>query len=147
MSAVTLSPMQPHHLPEVMAVEQKTQLSPWPKAEFQRSIDNPNRTAWAAYLGPTFIGYMVFSAVGAEAELLTISINPSFQGKGLGKKVLQQGLNQLRFESIFLEVRASNHAAIALYESLGFNAVGERRNYYPLGSGREDAVIYAYTNL
>ncbi|RRA28422.1 ribosomal-protein-alanine N-acetyltransferase, partial [Cronobacter sakazakii] len=42
-----------------------------------------------------------------------------------------------------LEVRASNHAARALYESLGFNEATIRRNYYPTSDGREDAIIMA----
>lgn len=43
--------------------------------------------------------------------------------------------------TLWLEVRASNAAAIALYESLGFNEATIRRNYYPTTDGREDAII------
>jgi ribosomal-protein-alanine N-acetyltransferase len=45
--------------------------------------------------------------------------------------------------TLWLEVRASNTAAIALYESLGFNEATIRRNYYPAKEGREDAIIMA----
>ncbi|MEN1508294.1 ribosomal-protein-alanine N-acetyltransferase, partial [Pseudomonas aeruginosa] len=45
--------------------------------------------------------------------------------------------------TLWLEVRASNAAAIALYESLGFNEATIRRNYYPTTDGREDAIIMA----
>jgi ribosomal-protein-alanine N-acetyltransferase len=45
--------------------------------------------------------------------------------------------------TLWLEVRASNVAAIALYESLGFNEATIRRNYYPTADGREDAIIMA----
>ena len=147
MTALTISPMLPYHLNQVAAIEQQTQLSPWPVAEFERSLDNPKRFARVAHSGQELVGYAVFSLVGTEAELLTISISPLQQGKGLGKNLLQQGLGQLQFESVFLEVRASNQAAIALYEGLGFNAVGERKNYYPKGTGKEDAIIYAYTHF
>ena len=41
----------------------------------------------------------------------------------------------------FLEVRASNQAAIRLYEQQGFNEMGRRRNYYPAVNGREDAIL------
>ncbi|MCR2392783.1 ribosomal-protein-alanine N-acetyltransferase, partial [Salmonella enterica] len=44
---------------------------------------------------------------------------------------------------LWLEVRASNQAAIALYEDLGFNEVTVRRNYYPSAHGREDAIVMA----
>ena len=42
---------------------------------------------------------------------------------------------------MFLEVRASNAAAIALYERASFVGVNVRRGYYPVENGREDAVI------
>jgi ribosomal-protein-alanine N-acetyltransferase len=42
-----------------------------------------------------------------------------------------------------LEVRPSNVAAVALYEKMGFNEIGVRRNYYPAGEGREDALLLA----
>ncbi|HBV40592.1 MAG TPA: ribosomal-protein-alanine N-acetyltransferase, partial [Erwinia sp.] len=47
--------------------------------------------------------------------------------------------------TLWLEVRASNHAAIALYQQLDFNEVSVRRNYYPTAEGKEDAIIMALT--
>jgi len=44
---------------------------------------------------------------------------------------------------VFLEVRPSNPAAIALYEAEGFNEIGRRPRYYPAASGREDAIVMA----
>jgi ribosomal-protein-alanine N-acetyltransferase len=52
-----------------------------------------------------------------------------------------------RADSVFLEVRPSNHAALRLYHSAGFNEVGRRIGYYPAPKGREDAVILARTLL
>ena len=48
-----------------------------------------------------------------------------------------------RAERIFLEVRPSNHVAYRLYEQLGFNEIGVRKDYYPAFSGREDALVLA----
>jgi ribosomal-protein-alanine N-acetyltransferase len=48
-----------------------------------------------------------------------------------------------RAERIFLEVRPSNPHAIALYDSLGFNEIARRANYYPAAAGREDAIVMA----
>jgi ribosomal-protein-alanine N-acetyltransferase len=46
---------------------------------------------------------------------------------------------------VFLEVRPSNVSARTLYEDEGFNELGCRRDYYPAGDGREDALILART--
>ena len=44
----------------------------------------------------------------------------------------------------WLEVRESNSNAFGLYESIGFNEVDRRINYYPTKSGKEDAIIMSY---
>jgi ribosomal-protein-alanine N-acetyltransferase len=44
---------------------------------------------------------------------------------------------------MFLEVRPSNPNAIKLYQSLGFNEIGRRKDYYPARKGREDALVMA----
>jgi ribosomal-protein-alanine N-acetyltransferase len=44
---------------------------------------------------------------------------------------------------VFLEVRPSNTAAIALYDAEGFNEIGRRPRYYPARNGREDALVMA----
>jgi ribosomal-protein-alanine N-acetyltransferase len=46
-------------------------------------------------------------------------------------------------EVVFLEVRPSNRAACRLYESLGFNEIGRRKDYYPAANGHEDAKVLA----
>ncbi|HDZ78112.1 MAG TPA: GNAT family N-acetyltransferase, partial [Gammaproteobacteria bacterium] len=66
---------------------------------------------------------------------------------GLATKMVQYLMNQARqndMGSIFLEVRESNTAAIKLYDKLGFNEIGLRRDYYPGSSGREDALVLAH---
>ena len=46
-------------------------------------------------------------------------------------------------ERVYLEVRPSNAAALALYDSAGFTRVGIRPDYYQARPGREDAVVLA----
>jgi ribosomal-protein-alanine N-acetyltransferase len=52
---------------------------------------------------------------------------------------------ELGIARCLLEVRASNLAAQGLYQSLGFMSDGRRKNYYPKGSGREDALLMSLT--
>lgn len=81
-----------------------------------------------------------------EATLFNIAVDPAFQRRGLGRALLEQVIDEVEKRGVvtlWLEVRASNVAAIALYESLGFNEATIRRNYYPTVDGREDAIIMA----
>lgn len=90
------------------------------------------------------IGYFVASSVAGEVTLMNIAISPEKQGEGLGKHLLQflkEFSADRNEQEIWLEVRASNLAALALYSKLGFVEVDKRRAYYPCESGREDAII------
>lgn len=91
------------------------------------------------------LGYIiVFVAVG-ECHILNVCVDPEQQGKGYGRKLLQHALDaavDLGAEQAFLEVRISNEPAIKLYETYGFEQVGLRKQYYPAGDKREDALVY-----
>lgn len=69
-----------------------------------------------------------------DADVQTIAVAPGAQGRGLGRRVLDNLLNHARqggCRRIHLEVRADNHAAIRLYEDVGFGRVRVRDRYYP----------------
>jgi ribosomal protein S18 acetylase RimI-like enzyme len=80
-----------------------------------------------------------------EAELLRVAVDPAHRGGGLGRRLLeacQQELAEEGLVNLFLEVRASNAAAIALYRACGWKACGLRPRYYPDG---EDAALYQHS--
>ena len=79
-----------------------------------------------------------------EAHLLNVCIRRESQGQGFGRDLVLHMLERshgLGASMLFLEVRPSNHIAGNLYETLGFNEIGVRRNYYPGDSGHEDARV------
>lgn len=83
------------------------------------------------------LGFAAFSAiltVGAgEATLENMAVAMPWQRRGIGRRLLAAGLLWCRAHAsgnVFLEVRKSNRAAIALYERAGFSAVGNRPGYY-----------------
>jgi ribosomal protein S18 acetylase RimI-like enzyme len=80
-----------------------------------------------------------------EADLLRIAVDPAHRGGGLGRRLLEACQRELAEEglvNLFLEVRAANTAAIALYRACGWKACGLRARYYPDG---EDAVLYQHS--
>ena len=93
-------------------------------------------------------GYSVLSIAAGEAHILNICVDPDFRSMGYGEQLLDEVLFRTRTTSvreIFLEVRPSNHAALNLYRSVGFDEVGVRPSYYQAQRGREDAVILTAT--
>ncbi|KDE40464.1 MAG: ribosomal protein S18-alanine N-acetyltransferase [Nitrincola lacisaponensis] len=93
------------------------------------------------------IGYAQCSKVLDEAELLRIAISPAYRRQGMGRQLLQQLCEQLRQQDIqrlMLEVRESNRAALALYQSCGFQLDGRRTGYYDtaIPGVHEDALLF-----
>lgn len=90
------------------------------------------------------IGYYITHRVLDEATLMNICVHPNHQGKGYGGQLLQNALERLKRHSIthcFLEVRASNKGAGALYQKLGFLLIDKRKGYYRTNGEREDALV------
>lgn len=88
--------------------------------------------------------FLVARAAGPEWELENIVVAPAARRCGLGKRLLQtllQHARQHQAQAVWLEVRASNAAARALYESCGFAPVGVRRLYYR--DPPEDAILFS----
>ncbi|MBE5996350.1 MAG: ribosomal-protein-alanine N-acetyltransferase [Lachnospiraceae bacterium] len=91
---------------------------------------------------PDILGYAGVLMVPDESDITKISVRPDQRRKGIGKallKALQAKMPEHGVRKIFLEVRVSNAAAIRLYESCGFEQVGERKKYY--SDPVEDALV------
>ncbi len=82
---------------------------------------------------PRLVGFVLVRMAAGEAEILSIAVHGANRGRGLGRLLMDEALRRLyrdRVDSCFLEVDRDNRAAVALYESLGFETVGERKGYY-----------------
>lgn len=136
--------MTPADLDAVMAVEQAVYPFPWTRGNFADSIV-AGYDAWVFSDDGGLFGYAVAMWVPEEIHLLNISIAEGRQGRGLGRSVLRALCADAAARgagTMLLEVRPSNGAARALYESEGFALVGVRRRYYPAAGGsREDALV------
>lgn len=151
MSAVLQEPdarirgMRSDDLAAVVAVEHSAYTHPWTEG-ILRDCLRVGYSCWVCELGDLLIGHAVMSVAVGEAHLLNLCIGPSWQGRGFGRRLLRRMLRVARekdADTMFLEVRASNDPARALYESEGFGEIGQRRDYYPATWGREHALVYA----
>lgn len=82
-------------------------------------------------------GYAGLFAPGAEGDIQTIAVIPELRGQGVGRALMETLIEEARrrkVEQLFLEVRADNAVARALYDTLGFEIIGERPGYYQPGN-------------
>lgn len=95
---------------------------------------------------PAPVGFVLSRHVLDEEELLLIAVAPGARRRGVGAALIDQLFAAARARAvtrIFLEMRRGN-PAIHLYDKFGFEAIGERRNYYRMANGeRIDAITFA----
>ena len=145
-TAALLRPMLEEDIAAAMVIENAVYPHGWTEGIFNDCL-RVRYSCWVMEQGGRLIGYGIMSVAVGEAHILNIALDPSCQGRGLGRELLLHMLHTGRrhgAETAFLEVRPSNRIAIRLYETSGFHQVGLRRDYYPTtGKRREDAVIMA----
>jgi ribosomal-protein-alanine N-acetyltransferase len=107
---------------------------PWPTIAFVRELAAEHNHYVAARENDLLIGYGGISRLGRtppfEYEIHTIGVDPAYQGRGVGRRMLDELLKIAAESVVHLEVRTDNATAIALYRSLGFTEVGVRKRYY-----------------
>ena len=156
--AVAFVPMTTADLDAVWDMEKRAYSHPWSLGNFRDSLqsgypaqmlvsdalpgESPlNLTATSQAL----LGYLVAMRGVDEVHVLNIAVAPEHRRQGWGQVLLQALAVQSLAEGaqwIWLEARASNHPALALYRHVGFLPMGVRKQYYPAGGGqREDAVV------
>lgn len=106
----------------------------WDAESLARLLNNEHVGAWCLRDPKDRpVGILIFQAVEGEAEVLRIGIDPSIQRNGLGRRLLDAFVKYCRdrgYRRVVLEVRPSNSPARALYDSVGFEPLGRRSNYY-----------------
>jgi [ribosomal protein S18]-alanine N-acetyltransferase len=140
-----LAQMREGDLAQVTEIERRIYTHPWTRGNFADAL-RAGYYCRTLRLGRELLGYFVLMVAAGEAHLLNLSISAAHQRRGHGSALLAQALVMAReggAASLFLEVRPSNLAAIALYARFGFKRIALRRGYYPAHSGREDALVYS----
>lgn len=132
-------------LDEVMAIEEAIYAFPWTRGIFRDclGVGYPCRVL---QIDGQVQAYAILSVAAGEAHILTLCVSPDARRRGYGELMLADLLQlarELHTDSIYLEVRPSNQAAIRLYEKTGFKEIGIRPDYYPDKFGREDALVMA----
>jgi [ribosomal protein S18]-alanine N-acetyltransferase len=135
--------MRAGDLDEVLAIERASFTMPWSRGAFLYEIEQ-NRVAHCHVVrdGGVIIGYLCVWEIADEVHVTNIAIHPAYRRRGIARELLTGLIADARARDlrlIVLEVRPSNHQAIALYESFNFRVTGRRRGYY-YDTG-EDALV------
>jgi ribosomal-protein-alanine N-acetyltransferase len=139
--------MTAEDIPAIMAIEKQAYPFPWTEGIFRDCL----RVGYGCRVleqGGKILAYGVISIAAGESHVLNICVRPELRRRGLGHLMLEYLMDEASCsgaETMLLEVRVSNKAAIHMYQQAGFNEIGQRPSYYPARDGREDALLMAYT--
>ncbi|KPN71314.1 ribosomal protein S18-alanine N-acetyltransferase [Neisseria sp. 83E34] len=131
------------------AIDSVCNPSPWSEAQFAGALANQHETVLLAEHQGAVLGFIVWHTLFETSELHLIATVPEHRGRGIASAMMakwfQTGIEE-GATHYYLEVRASNVNAQALYLKHGFTHTGRRRDYYSLpGNRREDALIMEKT--
>lgn len=126
----------------VAAIEAQCFSQPWSEKSFQDSIEREDTIFLVCQEDEIITGYIGMYVSFDEASITNVAVPPAYRKKGYGEQLVcaaKKAAKEARVDSIFLEVRVSNEAAVSLYKKMNFENLGIRKNFYqhPV----EDAII------
>lgn len=133
--------MEPRDAEDLFEIETLCFNAPWNIGTMMEQMAEGIAVYCCLVIDEKVIGYTGFNYVMTESDILSVAINPSFQGNGYGKILMRNTLDyqkSLGIDRVFLEVRVSNERAIRLYKGMGFEELTIRKKYYEDG---EDAYV------
>ncbi|WP_448005805.1 ribosomal protein S18-alanine N-acetyltransferase [Agromyces bauzanensis] len=140
--SVLMRRAKPADLDAIMRLERETFVNDaWPEEAMRRELESPHGYYLVAVdddeqdPDKRLLGYagLLAPSGSAQGDIQTIAVAPFARGIGLGRGLMHALITQARrrrLAELFLEVRADNPIARALYDSLGFEEIGVRRGYY-----------------
>ena len=135
--------MQVEDVPAVHEIDHLSFSLPWPERAFRYEVgSNPIARCWVAEQEGRIVAMLVLWMIIDEAHVATIATHPDLRRQGIGEELLLTALAAARDEGAvraFLEVRAGNAGAQALYRKYGFVDDGVRPRYYK--DNNEDALL------
>jgi [ribosomal protein S18]-alanine N-acetyltransferase len=130
---VEFVPLSAHWLDQVADLEARAGDVGWSRQQFEKELALVFSTFTVIAQGETCVGYGGFWGVAGEAQVTNLVIEPSRRRQGLGRRLLESLIEAARGKGLrrmTLELRSTNAAALRLYETLGFQTVGQRSNVY-----------------
>ena len=135
--------MNEAHVSSVAAIEKECfGVDAWSEKSVASELTNKLSLWLVAVDGDRVAGYVGSQTVCDETDMMNVAVTVDYRRQGLGEKLvlaLEEELKAMGSQCLTLEVRDSNTPARTLYEKLGFQQIGLRKNYYR--NPKEDAYI------
>lgn len=133
MAILSIHKMERRDLPAVYEISRKSFSVPWSLSAIEDEYHNELAYYLVARDGSRTVGYIGAWTVLDEVQITNIAVDPDYRSQGVGKQLLSrlvQDMKERGMTVMFLEVRVSNLAARALYESQAFEYSGYRKEFY-----------------
>lgn len=146
--------MRKDDVDSVMDIDRLSFSLPWPKSAYLHDLNNNSKALLRIAEDitiidqPRIVGMIDVWLIIDEAHIATLAVHPDYRGFGIATRLIDLALveaHQLGATTAMLEVRASNHAAQALYKQFGFKTVYRRPRYYI--DNKEDALLMNLEDL
>lgn len=137
MTEPTVRTASPADVAAIEALEAVSFPEPWSRRLLAEELRYAHALVLVAEKAGAVVGFATFRRVADESELLRVAVSPSARNRGVARRLVAAGLDELRRRGVtrcHLEVRPANTPARALYRRLGFQETGRRKGYYADGS-------------
>ena len=142
MESLELSFFEREDIPSLAEIEREEFSTPFKEKDFEVIYQSDISNVLVAKQGGRVAGYVSFTVIIDECQIINFATKNEFKRQGVGKAVMTALIDHCKKSGVckyFLEVRVSNIAAIELYKKFGFVPVGISKNHFSLP--REDAVL------
>jgi ribosomal-protein-alanine N-acetyltransferase len=141
-SGISITSMTEHDLLEVVEIEEQSGLSRWGWSAYYAELHSSDKNLMlvaqlanpvGAAISHNLAGYIVARISSNELHINNVAVREAYRKQGIGRALLRRILEEGAYSGAstgFLEVRAGNHPALALYGSCGFRLISRRKNYY-----------------
>ena len=130
------------HIKDLALIEKECFSTPWTEKGLYDELSNPHARFWVALLGDNVAGYIGAHNIVGEVYITNVAVNSTFRRKGVAENLVKYLISVSEAENadfVTLEVRESNLPARSLYEKMGFEVVGNRKDFYE--RPRENAIL------
>lgn len=146
MNDIIIDTIVPTDAPSVAKIEKECFCVPFTEDDILGYIENPIWHFLVARGECGVLGYISFTVILDECQIVNVAVSPSARKMGIGSRIMTSFLDflkEMNVASVYLEVRESNTPAIKLYEKFGFEVTGISKNHYT--KPQENALLMSLT--